>query len=237
MSIIKFTTSIFIISSSLIATELPDLIKKIRENIASPAKLDQINSLEYVGNFKNSDEDFGSIVLSFQKPHLQRIDICKLNKRITRLIGENIGFLQIKDLDTDQFESTIMPPNAYNYLRTNSIETLFFYKTPPSENIILELGDELDWKGIKAVKVTFKYPNNLVYIRYVDSKTGKILATVLPDGNKLVEEGEYIVDRIRFPRKLYTYNKKDELMSTITFEKIKVNPKFEEDFFRYTSSQ
>ena len=237
MSIIKFTFSAFIISSSLIATALPDLIKKIRENIASPAKLDQINSLEYVGSFKNSDEDFGSIVLSFQKPHLYRIERGELNKRITLLIGENIGFLRIKDLDTDQFESAIMSPNKYKAYRSNAIETLYFYKTPPSENIILELGDELVWKGLKAIKVISKYPNNLIYIRYVDSKTGKILATVLPDGNKLVEEGEYIVDQIRFPRKLYTYNKKDELISTITFEKIKVNPKFEEDFFRYTSSQ
>ena len=234
---LKFIIMMIFISSYLIGTELPILIKKIRANIAKSVRLEQIESLEFYGHYKNVNNGFGTIQVSFKKPYLQRIETSDLNKRTILLAGYDVGFAHTKNLETNEQNSTIMSLEFYNSLRVNSIENLFFYHPPPSEKVMVQLGGELDWDGVKAVKITFKYSNNLTYIRYVDSKTGKILATIMPDGNKVVEEGNYIVEEIRFPKKIHTFNEKDELISTITFEKININPKFNDEHFRYLSSQ
>lgn len=237
MSVLKVIISLVFSSASLIANDLPDLIKKMRERIAEPAQLNQIHSIKYIGKFKNSDNDFGAIEVSFQKPHLQRIEISSLNTRIIRLVGKNIGFIYSKNLDTNQSSHSVMPLRMYDFLRINAIENLFFFQPPKFEKVVPQLGDELDWDGSKAVEVLFKYPNSSTYTRYVELQTGRILATIIPDGTKVVEEGDFIVDKIRFPKKVSTFNLQDELISTLTFETIIINPKFEEPYFMYNSSQ
>jgi outer membrane lipoprotein-sorting protein len=85
------------------------------------------------------------------------------------------------------------------------------------------------------VMVAFIHPNNIVFTRWFDQKTGELLQTQTESGGLIREEGEIKVNGIRFPKKIVTtINGKS---SSITFTKIQVNQSFPESLFEVPMPQ
>ena len=88
--------------------------------------------------------------------------------------------------------------------------------------------------GISCQKIAFIHAPNIVFTRYFDLATGRLVYTETEAGSTLREQGEMIVEGVRFPKTLVTTNKLPNGQTqsvTINIEKITVNEIFPPAFF------
>jgi hypothetical protein len=79
--------------------------------------------------------------------------------------------------------------------------------------------------GITCEKIAFIHAPNIIFYRFFDQATGRLVFTETENGDTIREQGEMIVNGIRFSRGIVTTTKnaKGEVQtSTITFEKVMV---------------
>jgi hypothetical protein len=69
-----------------------------------------------------------------------------------------------------------------------------------------------------------------VFLRYFDRTTGHILKTVVEGGGEIREEGELVVEGVRFPQKVIN-TAPNGRSTTISFDKITVNDAFPAESF------
>ncbi len=114
-------------------------------------------------------------------------------------------------------------------LRANTYEGLNFFTTKTNYGRKIEyLGkQELDGKAVEVVKILY---GSAIFIRYFDEKTGELLLSEIENGERIQEQGELMVSGIRFPKYLVTFNG-DEQISHLEFNKIEVNPVFDDSLF------
>ena len=70
--------------------------------------------------------------------------------------------------------------------------------------------------------LAFIHPGNISFNRYFEKGTARLLKSVTENGGEIREEGELMVNGIRFPKTLINKSP-DGQSATITFESIKVN--------------
>jgi len=128
---------------------------------------------------------------------------------------------------------TLQSPDTIKRLRANTKENLTFYRDPEGKVEIIDLGmTQLD--GHEAHKVAFKHAETIIFYRYFDSKTGRLMRTETEQGGYIVEEGEIMAGGLRFPKKLINTTKAaDGKMRTIVveFEKVTINETFAASLF------
>src|SRR5262249_4793828 len=80
--------------------------------------------------------------------------------------------------------------------------------------------------GIACAKIAFIYDPNIIFYRYIDPATGRLVATETESGSTLRESGEIRVNGVHFPKTIVTTQKNaaGKIQTvTLSFEKITVN--------------
>jgi hypothetical protein len=75
-------------------------------------------------------------------------------------------------------------------------------------------------------KVAFVHADTIVFHRYFDAGTGRLVLTETEKGGRIREEGELRSAGIRFPSKIITINRLSdgsEREVTVTFDRVVVN--------------
>ena len=83
-------------------------------------------------------------------------------------------------------------------------------------------------------KIAFIHAPNIVFHRYFDQATGRLVLTETEAGGTLREQGEILAAGLRFPKSILTTNKLPNggvQTVTITIEKVTVNEVFPASFF------
>jgi outer membrane lipoprotein-sorting protein len=220
----------------------PAIIAKARARIGSEAVINAVKSIHYVGTLVTTDpkdptkQQRAAIEIIFQKNDQQRISATS-DKLIetTALDGYEAWQRKQDAADATKWQQTLLGPEQVKRLRANTFETLAFFRGLEARGGRIEDQGTATIDGINCQKIAFIHAPAIVFTRYFDLATGKLVFTETEAGNSLREQGEIVEAGLRFPKTIVTTNKssKGEIQTvTINIEKVTVNESFPATFFR-----
>jgi outer membrane lipoprotein-sorting protein len=216
--------------------ELDAVLNRARARLGADAALAAVTSVHFEGTYETSGEGAepqkGTIDMIFQKPFQHRSVITSStgHEEVTALDGFE-SWTRVKD-GKDQ-RLTLFPKEQTKTLRANTWQTLEFYRGIEKIGGTVELLGEETVEGVLCSKVAFRHDANLVWTRYFEKTTGRLVLTETAQG-KTREEGQIVSDGIRFPKKISSVvkgNSGKDVTVTITFEKVTLNEKFPAGLF------
>lgn len=213
------------------------LIAAARRSLGSEQALNAVNSVHFVGVLDTTEkvpvpDHPGQTVdqplhlaidIVFQKPYRQRITLRSDKNIDTTGLDDYDGWTRRVDVsDSKKWQMRLLDIAQIKHLRANTWENLAFYRG------IEQRGGRVDYLGEETVdgkscaKLAFVHADDIVFTRYIDRATGRLVKTITESGGEIREEGELVVAGIRFPQRLLTKDTSGQVV-TVTFSDVKVN--------------
>jgi len=211
----------------------PIILNKARAYVGSDAALDGLKSLHYTGTIVSTDpadptkQTRSAMEMIFQKPDQQRI-MATSDKliEVTALDGYD-GWQRLQDpADPTKWRQSLLGSDQIKRLRAQAWENLAFYRGIERVGGRVEDQGPTSMDGVACQKVAFIHGPGIVFIRYFDVATGRLVFTELEGGGTVKEQGEIMAGGIRFPKSVIQTSKNAAgqiFTLTLTFEKILVN--------------
>lgn len=229
--------SVLLMPAASADTQSDTWIVKARAAIGSESALNAVKSVHFTGVLESTEKvareadptkfDEKPIRLAidiiFQKPYQQRISL-RSDKFIetTALDDYDAWARRIEIGKEDQWRLTLLDTAQIKRLRANTWENLSFYRGLDSRGGRVEFQGDATMEGKDCVKIVFVHSEAIVFTRYFEKATGLLVKTVTENGAEIREEGEILVDGVRYPKKLINKSPAGTV-TTITFETVKVN--------------
>jgi len=221
----------------------PAIIAKARAFIGNEAALNGIKSVHYTGTLVTSSdasdpkkEVRAALDIVFQQPDRQRITATSDRNIETTALDDYEGWQRVTDAaDPAKWRQTLLGTDQIKRLRANTWENLSFFRGIEKVGGRLEDQGTAPVDGVTCEKVAFIHAPSIVFFRFFDVATGRLVRTETEAGGVIREEGELKVDGIRFPKSIVTTTKSPEgrvQSVTITFDKITLNETFPAALFR-----
>lgn len=213
--------------------EAEEVIAKAREFLGGDDRLESIETLRYEGTFETREGATGEVKIELAKPLLQRLTVARDGRVQETVLGAHEGWVSEFLAENPRRRNVaIMDAQRIRELRANTWENLYFYKNIERRRGNVEnLGfHEID--GQETVGLAFNHRGGYTFTRYFDPATGELVHTETGEGTSIREEGEKVVDGIRFPEKVVTLSD-GEVVHTVTFTNIEVNPEFPDKTFAF----
>lgn len=235
-----------VFACSLPAAE-PAIISKARAYIGNEAALNNVMSVHYTGTLVTTDpadpqkQARAEMDILFQKPEQQRITVTSEKSiEVTALDGYDAWQRVTSVADKTQWRQTLLGTEQIRRLRANTWENLSFFRGLERAGGRVEDQGTTTVEGVTCQKVAFIHAPQIIFFRYFDVATGRLVFTETESGGTIREQGEIIVDGIRFPKSIVTATKNQagQLQTvTITFDKIEVNKPFPRSLFAVPMSK
>jgi hypothetical protein len=224
------------------------IIAKARAYLGPDATLDAITSIHYVGTLASEetikDKDGkqitrpfkGTIEIIFQKPYSQRVTLVSYKGTETTALDDFEAWRHLQDAtDAKRWSLTLLDKDQVRSQRANTWENIAFYRGIERRGGHVEdLGPHVV-DGHTCEKLAFVHEPGLTFYRYFDAATGQLLLTETDNGNLTREQGEMMVNGVRFPKSLVSTTKDPatgrESTLSITLEKVTLNENFPESLF------
>jgi outer membrane lipoprotein-sorting protein len=223
----------------------PAIIAKARAYLGTEAALNSVTSLHFNGTVTTTDATDSSklsnakIEIIAQKPDQQRVVASSAKGVETTAVDGYEGWQRFQDVANPKNQRlVVLKPEAVKRLRAQAWENLSFFRGLEKHGGRIEEQGTASVDGIECQKIAFIHGANIVFLRYFDIATGRLVRTDTDDGGMTREEGERVVAGIRFPTsmKMLIKNSKGEpQLVTIAFESVTVNEKFPDAVFRVPS--
>lgn len=241
---LSFFTLASALALSAPAAELP-IIAKARAYLGSDAALNAIKSVHYNGTIISPDpadpakQTRAAIEIIAQKPDQQRVVAKTDNGVETTVVDGYEGWQRFQETANPKNQRlTVMKPDAVKRQRAQAWENLSFFRGLERQGGRVEDQGTKVIDGITCQKVAFIHAPNIIFYRYFDAATGRLMETETEDGGTTREEGERVVAGVRFPKsmKMTVKNPKGGTqVVTITLDTITVNEPFPAAVFRMPS--
>jgi outer membrane lipoprotein-sorting protein len=217
----------------------PAIIAKARAQIGPDALLDSVKSIHYVGTLVGTDaaepdkETTQHVEIFLRKPAQQRIVLT--TPAVVEISGLDDYEAWRRTIDASKphrWQQTQMGVEQVRQLRADVWQNLAFFRGIESVHGHVEDEGPATIDGIRCEKIAFYHSESLVYLRYFNQATGQLVYTGTPENN-VREEGEVMVDGIRFPKTLVISQTSEghTLVRRLTFEKITVNEDMPDSLF------
>jgi len=224
------------------------VIARARAYLGPDATLEAITSIHYVGTLAGEeigkDKDGkeirspfkGTIDLIFQKPYYQRVTLVSYKGTETTGLDDYEAWRRLEGAkDPTQWKLMLLDQNQVRSQRANTWENLAFYRDIERRGGHVEDLGPAAIDGHACEKLAFIHEPGLTFYRYFDAATGQLLLTETDNGNLTREQGEMMVNGVRFPKSLVSTTKDPatgrESTLSITLEKITLNENFPESLF------
>ncbi len=237
------TSLLFVLAAAVGARGAePAIIAKARAYLGSEAALNALQSVHYKGAVLSVDPKDPSkqvrseIEIMARKPDRQRV-VARSDKalEVTVLDGYE-GWQRTQEIaNAKNLRMVVFRPDAVKRLRAQAWENLSFFRGIETLGGRVEEQGTKTIDGVECVKVAFIYAPAIIFYRYFDPATGRLVQTETEDGGSTREEGENVVNGIRFPQRMkMTMRGSGGQAQTVTviFETITLNEKFGDDLFR-----
>lgn len=211
-------------------------IAKARAYMGGDEKLNEIKSILYKGTLLYSDGTTGTAEIIFKKPYFQRF---------VAVLGDMKETTALNDLEAWRKQEKVGVPGIYSAgsytpvemynMRASVWEYLNFYKKPTGPRKGVSYIDEVMIGKVPCVVLRYDHGDGIQFDRYFETETGRVARTVSTSGSLFVEEGEMMIDGIRFPKKLTTVfltvpgDQKIEMV----YSSIKVNTEVDNKIFKF----
>jgi hypothetical protein len=234
--------------------DVASVIAKARAYLGPDAALDGVKSVHYTGTLVTAEDTpegpkpvEAVVEIIFQKPYQQRI-VATSDKKVGDAVEQRVeitaldnyeGWHRVQDAkDPRRWNMDLLKKEDVKRLRANTWENLSFYRgLEQSGGKIDDMGPS-SVNGIACQKLAFRHEPGIVFFRYFDLTTGRLVLTETEQGGSIREEGELMVNGIRFPKKVITTTKMvdgKERSVTVNFEKVTVNETFADTLFSIPS--
>jgi hypothetical protein len=217
------------------------IIARARAYLGDEAALNAIQSVHYVGTLETRQttaegpkrQTFG-LEIRVQKPYQQLIVTTAPEFIDSTGLNDYDGWHRIQKAGT-QGRSQLSPfgPAQVKRLRANTWENLYFFKGIEKRGGRAEVIGPVPVGDHPALKVAFIHDVGIVFSHYFDPVTGKLLMSETEQGGSVRNEGETVVNGVRFPQKvIQTATGRDakgqpvEQTMVMTFDKITCNERF-----------
>ena len=223
----------------------PAIIAKARAYLGSEAALDGIKSVRFAGTVNSTDptdpakSTRATIEIIAQKPDQQRV-VATSDKGIeTTVVDGYEGWQRFQDPKNPKLQRlVVLKPDGLKRLRAQAWENLNYFRGIERAGGKMEDLGSATLDGIDCQKISFIHPPGITFIRYFDKATGRLVQTDTDDGGSTREEGERIVQGVKFPTTMKMTIKAangQRQLVTITFDQVLVNEKYPQDMFRMPS--
>jgi outer membrane lipoprotein-sorting protein len=228
--------AVALLSASVLSAQEPAIIARARAYVGTEAALTGIKSVHYVGTLVTGDpadpakQTRAAMEIIFQKPEQQRINATSDKLIETTALDGYEGWQRVQDpADSTKWRQVLLGTDQIKRLRANTWENLSYFRG------IERVGGRVEDQGGKTIdgvacqKIAFIHGPNIVFYRYFEIATGRLVFTETEAGGTIREQGEMIVDGIRFPKSIVTASKNDKgqlVTVTINFEKVTINKAF-----------
>jgi hypothetical protein len=222
-----------------VARAEPAVLGLARAYLGPQSTLDGITSIHYVGTLERVDpgpngkpSPSTTLEMVFSKPLRQRLVIRGPKVTMTTVLDGYDAWDSFQDnQDPSKHKLTWLTAAGIKTLRANTWENLYYYRAPEGGTIEDKGPSTID--GIDCERVDFAHGPAIVYERYFDRDSGRLVLTVTGT-ESIRESGEIKVDGIRFPKTIVSTTKPaggKELVATATFESITVNEPLTDNLF------
>ena len=219
----------------------PAMIAKARARLGPESAIEAVKSVHYVGTLVTTDpadptkQTRAAIDIVFQKNDQQRIRATS-DKMIetTALDGYDAWQRKQDAADQTKWQQTLLGAEQIKRLRANTWETLAFFRGLDARGGRIEDRGATTVDGVACQKIAFIHAPNIVFHRYFEQATGRLVLTETEAGGTLREQGEILAAGLRFPKSILTTNKlpNGQVQAvTINIEKVTVNEVFPSAFF------
>jgi hypothetical protein len=192
-----------------------------------------VKSVHFIGTLVTADpvdakkQTRAAIEIFFQAPEQQRIQATSDKSiEVTALDGYD-AWQRIQDLaNPTNWQVKLLGADQIKRLRAGTWESLGFFRGIERHGGRLEDQGPATIDGIACQKLAFIYAPNIIFYRFFDLATGRLVHTETESGGTQREQGEMTVSGVRFPKTIITTNKNaaGQIQTiTLSFEKIVVN--------------
>ncbi len=213
-------------------------IELARSQLGDVERLDSIKSITFEGSLLYSSGDSGTIDMIYQKPmHQKLVAVINDNKEVSAL-DDTEGWISYYKVGIDQsLGMEIFDATRVLMMQAAVREALGFYKRPTHRGGRVTYDGRETVKDVDCVVLIYHHGEGLGYVRYFDAATGKLIKTVDAKGVEYFEEGEIMVEGVRFPKKLVTTFSTALGPQTMefTYSKITLDKKYNRSVFKIPS--
>jgi len=225
--------------STAAASAEPAVVGLARAYLGPQSTLDGMTSLHFVGSLERLDPDHAgkgptrtSLDMIFAKPMRQRLVVRDDKTSMTTVLdGYDAWDLLQDNADPKRFRLTWLQASVIKTLRANTWENLYYYRVPAGGSIDDKGPATID--GVECERVDFNHGSGMVFERYFDRDTGRLVLTVR-GAEAFRESGEIRVEGVRFPKTIVSVTKTasgKDLVTTATFDSIVLNEPVSPDLF------
>jgi hypothetical protein len=247
----------FLLAASLAAVltvhaDEPPIIAKARAYLGTEDALNAVKSIYLDGKFMAVDSPAtpansphgAAVEIIFQKPYMHRLVVTgeaeggrpdAPGAKIIVLDGYDAWQREANPNDPSTPAVTLLAHGQIEALRADVWENLGYYRGLESEGGSVEdLGPATTDDGVACEKVAFTHTPTIIYYRYFDLTTGRLVFTETKEGLKIREEGEIDAAGVKFPQKIITTQKLPtggQRVVTLSIEHVTVNNVYSESMF------
>jgi hypothetical protein len=216
----------------------PAVLGLARAYLGPESTLDGIKSIHFLGNVQRIDPDaalnpdVADLDMVFAKPLRQRLVVRGAKAtRTTVLDGYDAWDLLRDNLDPTKARLSWLNAPDIKTLRANTWENLYYYRGPEGGTIEDKGPATID--GVACERVDFTHGPGIVYERFFDRDTGRLVLTV-KGAEEIRESGEIRADGIRFAKTIVSTTKNPKgnvVTTTVTFASVVLNEPLPADYF------
>lgn len=205
------------------AESLEQVIAKARAYMGNETALQTVRTIHFMGSLQVDAAARLPVEIVFQKDFQQRITVTGPNViETTALDGYDAWQKRTNPLNPAQWQVTLLDAVQVKRLRANTWENLSFYAGLDRKGGSVQSEGEVIVDGLACLKVSYIHAPDIIFQRFFDKATGRLLKTVTESGTEIREEGEILVNGIRFPQKVVSLSAQGQVM-TIVFDKVVLN--------------
>jgi hypothetical protein len=224
-------------AAALRAETAGQVIARARAYLGGETALNAVTSIHFSGRLEGTErvpatDDKTKLVdrpvslpaeIIFQKPYQQLITLTRTDAiETTALDGYDAWQRRANPLKPAQWQVTLLDAGQIKRLRANTWENLSFFAGLEKKGGRVQLGDEVTVDGVACVKLSFIHDDNIIFVRYFEQATGRLIKTETENGAEIREEGEMIVNGVRFPKKVINKSANGQI-TTIAFDTVVLN--------------
>jgi hypothetical protein len=226
-----------VVASPLRAETTEQWIAKARAYLGSESALNEVTTIHFTGTLETLRQAPASdgknrpadqleklpVEIVFQKPYQQQMTVTRPGSIDTMVLDDYDGWSKSTvRQNPKQWQVTLLDAQEIRQLRANTWENLSFFSGLDKNGGKVQLGDEVTVDGVACAKLSFIHSDRIVFHRYFDKTTGRLVKTETANGSEIREEGEMTVNGIRFPRKIVNKAATGQV-TTIVFDTVVLN--------------
>ncbi len=221
------------------ADEAGDMLAKARARLGSESALNAVTTIHFIGTLEMADfqptadaktQVPGQLLkmpaeIIFQKPYQHKMTVTRSKVIDVTTLDDYDGWTKVTDRENNKkWRFSLLDAEQIKQLRANTWENLYFFGGLEKRGGTVKAEGDVVVDGVDCLKVSFYHSDRIVFHRYFEKTTGRLVKTDTAYGGEIREEGELLVEGIRFPKVIVNKSASGQ-SSRMTIEKIILNEK------------